>query len=311
MKNWYQYALVAAGIYNILFGCVAVFAPSAVWQWSGIPAPLYPELWQCIGMIVGVYGIGYLIAATDPLRHWPIVFVGFLGKVLGPIGFLNAALAGRLPWKFGWINVFNDLIWLVPFALILKMAHDATLGRKRVMSREVVRMALGARTQHGVTINEMSRLWPTLVVFLRHAGCTFCREALADLAKQRAAIESTGTRIVLVHMGTEEDSAPLFRKYGLEDISRVSDPQQSVYRAFGLTRGSVGQLFGPVVWARGFRAGILDGHGIGRLVGDGFQMPGVFLVFHSEIVRSYRHQSASDRPDYREMAAPVERPELA
>jgi hypothetical protein len=33
-------------------------------------------------------------------------------------------------------------------------------------------------------------------------------------------------------------------------------------------------------------------------MGDGFQMPGVFLLYHSEIIRSYRHQSAADRPDY-------------
>ncbi len=26
----------------------------------------HPEIWQCVGMIVGVYGIGYLIAAVDP-----------------------------------------------------------------------------------------------------------------------------------------------------------------------------------------------------------------------------------------------------
>ena len=41
-----------------------------------------------MGMIVGVYGIGYLIAARDPRTHWPIVLVGLLGKVFGPIGFV-------------------------------------------------------------------------------------------------------------------------------------------------------------------------------------------------------------------------------
>ena len=41
-------------------------------------------------MIVGVYGIGYAIASTDPLRHWPIVLVNSLGKIFGPIGFAQA-----------------------------------------------------------------------------------------------------------------------------------------------------------------------------------------------------------------------------
>jgi small multidrug resistance pump len=73
-------------------------------------------------MIVGVYGIGYTIAARDPLRHWPIVLVGLLGKVFGPVGAVEGALAGRLPWSILWTNLTNDLIWVVPFGLILYRA---------------------------------------------------------------------------------------------------------------------------------------------------------------------------------------------
>ena len=63
----------------------------------GIEPPNYPELWQCIGMIVGVYGIGYLAASTDPVRHWPIVLVGFLGKIFGPIGYADGVLRPLAP----------------------------------------------------------------------------------------------------------------------------------------------------------------------------------------------------------------------
>ena len=104
------------------FGVFAGLFPLAYWDWIGIAPPLYPTLWQCIGMIVGVYGVGYLVAATDPRRHWPIVLVGFLGKLFGPIGFLMSALNGTLPWSFGWINITNDLIWWIPFGLYLRDA---------------------------------------------------------------------------------------------------------------------------------------------------------------------------------------------
>jgi len=117
--RWMSIVLVAAAIYNLSFGIVVIFFPSFAFEWAGLPQPNYPQLWQCIGMIVGVYGVGYAIAAADPMRHWPIVLVGFLGKVLGPIGFLDAALRGELPWRCGWVNVTNDLIWWIPFALIL------------------------------------------------------------------------------------------------------------------------------------------------------------------------------------------------
>jgi hypothetical protein len=73
-------------------------------------------------MIVGVYGVGYLIAAGDPIRHWPIVLVGFLGKILGPIGFLSSVARGDLPWSWGVTILTNDLIWWLPFAAILHSA---------------------------------------------------------------------------------------------------------------------------------------------------------------------------------------------
>lgn len=114
--------LLAAAAYNLVFGAVVVLFPSAWFEAAALPAPNHPSLWQCIGMIVGVYGVGYAIAAQAPLRHWPIVLVGLLGKVLGPIGFLDAALRGELPWRCGWLIVTNDLVWWLPFALLLRAA---------------------------------------------------------------------------------------------------------------------------------------------------------------------------------------------
>ena len=122
-KPWMRITLAAAGVYNLLWGAFIVAFPLLPFRWLGMPPPNYPEIWQCVGMIVGVYGLGYAIAATDPVRHWPIVLVGLLGKLFGPLGFLLAALRGDLPWAFGWINVTNDLIWLVPFSLILVHAY--------------------------------------------------------------------------------------------------------------------------------------------------------------------------------------------
>jgi small multidrug resistance pump len=132
--RWMTSMLRAAGIYNLAWGAWVVLWPAAAFRLAGMPEPNYPELWQCIGMIVGVYGIGYWIAARDPARHWPIVLVGLLGKLFGPIGFLDAAIRGRLPWIAGLVNITNDLIWLVPFVLVLVYARrvhvaEETAGR--------------------------------------------------------------------------------------------------------------------------------------------------------------------------------------
>jgi hypothetical protein len=119
---WAAPVLRAAALYNLAFGAFAVVWPRAWFELAGMPLPSMLSLWQCIGMIVGVYGIGYWCAATAPLRHWPIVLVGLLGKVFGPIGFLDAALRGELPWRAGWLIVGNDLIWWLPFAVLLRAA---------------------------------------------------------------------------------------------------------------------------------------------------------------------------------------------
>ena len=111
--------LLLAGAYNLLWGAFVIVFPAVPFGWANMEPPRYPQLWQCIGMIVGVYGIGYLIAANAPYRHWPIILVGLLGKIFGPIGFLHAAVTGALPWAAGWMIVMNDLIWWVPFGLIL------------------------------------------------------------------------------------------------------------------------------------------------------------------------------------------------
>lgn len=119
-----KWVLIAAALYNIAWGMAVVLFPHALFVWASLPSPTYPSFVQCIGMIVGVYGVGYAIAATSPARHWPIVLVGLLGKVFGPIGFVATASLGELPWIVGWLILFNDLIWWLPFAAILVWVHS-------------------------------------------------------------------------------------------------------------------------------------------------------------------------------------------
>lgn len=126
---WMRRVLIAAAAYNMAWGAWVVLFPISLFTWIGAEPPRYPQIWQCVGMIVGVYGVGYACAAMNPLRHWPIVLVGLLGKILGPIGFLDAALVrGTLPAAFGFTILTNDLIWWVPFSLILWRAYRAARG---------------------------------------------------------------------------------------------------------------------------------------------------------------------------------------
>ncbi len=300
-------SLAAAGCYNIIWGVIAVISPWLFFRLLGMHQPYYPELWQCIGMILGVFGVGYLIAASDPGRHWLIVLVGLLSKVFGPLGVAKAIFEGRFSNEFAWISLTSDLIWWVPFGCILSIAYRNHVVSKRAASPDIQAWAMRAKTQYGLSILDHSKLRPVLLVFLRHLGCTFCREALADLSAHRREIEANGTQIVLVLMGREQQAEKALKNHGLSDVPRIWDPKLALYRAFGIKKGGAMQLFGPKVWWRGVQAGIFGGHGLGAPEGDITQMPGIFLVFHGEILESFRHQSAADRPDYLALVGAVPR----
>lgn len=158
-----------------------------------------------------------------------------------------------------------------------------------------------ARTNTGQTLLELSRDRRLMLVFLRHTGCPFCREAMADLHRAQSEIERDA-RLVLVHQAPEDaENEEFFRGAGLGDVPRVSDPGRDLYRAMGLERGSLWAVFGPYVWLRSIQA-MLSGRRLGRMIGDVFQMPGVFVIENGRVVGAYRHRSQADRPDYRALA---------
>lgn len=303
---WMSRVMVAAGVYNLLWGSVAILAPAVSLRLGGLPDDkVVLPIWQCLGMVIGVYGVGYWISARDPFRHWLIIFVGLLGKVLGPIGYVIAVTRGELPVEGMRTLLTNDLIWWVPFSVILWKAavcHDAQTAKPPADGVDPLRTLIG---NTGKSLFQLSEQSPVLVVFLRHSGCTFCREAMADLGAKRATIEASGTRIALVHLSTEADIAPFAEKYGVADLPRFADPDRLLYREFDLAPGGITQLLGLKVWWRGMLAALKAGHGFGGIKESMFQMPGTFLIENGKVLRAFRHQSAADRPDYTQLACPL------
>lgn len=297
--------LYAAAAYNLVWGAWVVLFPNHFFDLVGMPRPLHPSIWQCVGMIVGVYGIGYAIAATNPLRHWPIVFVGFLGKILGPLGYVDGALIrGELSPAFGWTIPTNDLIWWVPFAIILWAAFRAAQGDDQPlpsMSEADVQKLLEETSTEpgGQSIAELSRQSPVLLMLVRHFGCTFCREAMADLSEQQSALAERSVTPVVVHQSDVERGRAFLIKYGLNNVYQISDPEKHLYRGLGLPRGSFTQLFGLSSILAGLGAAK---HGVGKLEGDGFQMPGAFVIRDGKIVETYGYAHAGDKVDVCEFA---------
>lgn len=118
-SRFYRLFFALAAAYNIAFGIWAIVWPRAFFDLFAMEAPRYPALWQCLGMVVGVYGLGYAYAARRLDRAFPFIALGLLGKVLGPIGWVATVHAGEWPIRTFTLILFNDLVWWLPFGLFL------------------------------------------------------------------------------------------------------------------------------------------------------------------------------------------------
>lgn len=162
-------------------------------------------------------------------------------------------------------------------------------------------------SKNGWDLESLSHERPTLVVFLRHLNCIYCRESLAELSRLRGKIEAHGAGIAVVHMGSEEQAEYLLSLFDLNDVERFSDPERQLYLAFGLERTTLGKLVRPESWMGMLRAGVrsqfLPGKKLEGIVGDVLQMPGVFLLSDGRIMGDFRPERVDQRPEYLELAA--------
>jgi len=153
-------------------------------------------------------------------------------------------------------------------------------------------------TDHGTNILETSKSKTVMMVFLRHFGCVFCREALNEISKNRSNWEKRGIHLVLVYPSDKASGEKYFSQFDLSTIDSVSDPETKWYQIFGLVKGSFSQLFGLKTIIRGFEVATTGTLPVLKQVGDGFQMPGIFLIRNGQVRDKYIHRSASDKPDY-------------
>jgi hypothetical protein len=112
-----------AAVYNVIWGLWVGLFPHQFFDLVGMQSPVHTTIWQGMGMVIGVFGLGYWWASYSPLRHWPIVAVGLLGKIFGPLGFFINYALGEIEFGFFYTLITNDFIWWIPFGYILWKVH--------------------------------------------------------------------------------------------------------------------------------------------------------------------------------------------
>jgi hypothetical protein len=121
----YRGVFLAAGVYNILWGCYAVTDPQWFFRLTGLPLSNTPQVFATLGMVLGLYGILYLDVARRPVYGWLVAAVALAGKILGPLGLAWLILTGTWPPGTIILVLTNDLIWWIPFACYLRDAWPA------------------------------------------------------------------------------------------------------------------------------------------------------------------------------------------
>jgi hypothetical protein len=118
-RRFHRAVFAVAGAYNIGWGLYAAVDPQWLFRFARMAPINYPQIFACLGMVVGVYGVLYWEVARRPERGWLIAAVGLLGKVLGPIGLAQLILTHTWPLRTLILCITNDFIWWIPFTLYL------------------------------------------------------------------------------------------------------------------------------------------------------------------------------------------------
>ena len=288
------------GIMLVFFGLAVYF--ELPWVLSFIPLTEDEHiLAEMLGIAEIAIGIIVFFSSFHVVKNW-IVNLGNLLFCLYYFYYFTFILPPH-PVFIATSLFLISLILLLCRAIFLRyrMSYDLDQEIIEAYQQPLDEVLAIHETNSGESLLELNMEKPVLLVFLRHFGCTFCRETLRDLSKLQQEVEERNTLLVLVHMMPTEVADIELRKFGLQNIQHVSDPEQLMYKQFRLRRGTLKQLLGLDVILRGLKVGIKDNLGIGKEMGDSFQMPGVFLVNNGKIVKKYIHKTAADVPPYQDL----------
>ena len=170
----------------------------------------------------------------------------------------------------------------------------------RIPDELLARYVNGVNLMPGTLRDQLGAV-PTLLVFLRHFGCPFCKETLAGL-RQAAQDNPSFPPVLFFYQGSPTEGRAFLRRYWPE-ARAIADPEALFYEGMGVGRGGLLQMFHPGVvpaLIRARAAGHLDGEGSG---GDSRRMPGLFVARGAELVWSHRARHQADPPEFARIPA--------
>ena len=127
-----------------------------------------------------------------------------------------------------------------------------------------------------VTLDQVSQGKAGIMVLVRHYGCIFCRQRIAELISESKSRPEFDLTIFVVGNGTAAMAADFVSTHGI-NVPVFTDPSREIYRKLGMKR-----MFG-INWTsvKQGLAAFKDGHRQTAVAGDVWQQGGV-AVFDTQ-----------------------------
>jgi peroxiredoxin len=153
---------------------------------------------------------------------------------------------------------------------------------------------------------------PTIIVFLRHFGCSCAKERTARLKQEYAGYVAAGANVIAVGQGEPARARSFALVHGLP-CPLLCDPDRRAYEAYGLLEGRPSQVvYGmpdkylrcDAETGREFQSSRRGTQS--AAVDNPFQLPGDFVVDqHGVLCLTYRAQYCADYPDPQVLVAAI------
>ncbi len=125
LSPWMIYLLRFAGGFNLLAGMGMICLYHEGFKLLGVPKPAIALPVQVMGILVALFGVGYLLVAANPVENRNLLLLGFWSKALSSLAALWYVAMGSLGPGFAATVFFSDVIYLPFFYMILRRLYAA------------------------------------------------------------------------------------------------------------------------------------------------------------------------------------------
>jgi hypothetical protein len=124
-----------------------------------------------------------------------------------------------------------------------------------------------------------------------------------QLHRARDEFDAAGVNLVLIGQATPRDAARFRGKMDI-DLPVLADEHRVSYKAIGAKKGSVGELVGPRMLAKGILTSARTGAVQGRTVGNTTQLGGAIVVLPGgKVAWAHLAKDASDNASPQDLLA--------